>query len=333
MNFSLSSANGTVWEAWTFSTVFTLTTALLIIPTNLMILVCFLKDTRLRQQPFSIYLMCLLLSNLLSALFRNTLEIVNHMHPVWVTGKPACVLYQYSLSFITSYQLFTHVLISLNRVWAVTFPYSYRRHHSRKTALFLCACMCVYVHLILLPNFVINMAAMKSPMEIYGCQEQSHPHKVHQIMIFVLAQTIVIASYPYIAYKRYQYISTRGKILPGQSHSNKQSASIKPVQTNGVAPSTGAAFSAMDGTARPRKAEADNGGRAFLVLTLLTCSTTICWTPGVVLFTVNSYKFVYERTLFGVILTIFAIQPVLDPLLFAVALQDLRAVFRNLFSC
>lgn len=276
--------------------------------------------------------MCLLVSNLLSAIFGNSMDVVNHMSPVWIAGKPACIVYQFAFTFVSSYQLLTHVLITLNRVWAVTYPFTYRRRHSRKTALITCAVMCTYVHLIQIPDFVINFSSMKLPLEIHGCQEQNPPNKMHQIMIYAAAVTVVITAYPYIAYKRYQYGKTRGKVLPATSYSRNQRVSIKLVQMDGQessltgGESTGARLEKKD----PEK----GGGRAFLVLTLLTCSTTICWTPAVVIFTISSFTNVTnDMTLFGVVLTIFAIQPVLDPLLFTVALQDLRAAFRNLFTC
>lgn len=205
--------NGPVSDSWGFRSLLTLATALLVILFNGPTLYCFLKDGRLRKQPFSVYLICLLITNLLLAIFGNPLDVIANTHSVWTFGTPWCIVYHYMLTVISACQINAHTLISLNRVWAVTFPFSYRRLHSRTVASLVCFCMYVYVHAIHLPIFTMKMSNLDLPLEIYGCYLQFRPPILINLFAYALGLAVIIIAYPWIVYKRYQCKKIKEQIL------------------------------------------------------------------------------------------------------------------------
>lgn len=67
-----------------------------------------------------------------------------------VLGKPACTVYNYK-TMLESVIMHSHLLIAINRMWAVIFPMHYRRHHSRRMAICQCVATWVYVSAYMLP--------------------------------------------------------------------------------------------------------------------------------------------------------------------------------------
>lgn len=176
----LSSRNQTATALWNFNTVFSLGTASSTLLLNTATLLCFLKNPTLRKQPFNVYLICLLLNNIFSTCVVTPLQIIDHMFPVWWMGPHWCLVYIYMLSCVPNYQKFSHALITVSRVWAVTFPHSYRHRHTRNLAFILCGSMIVYVNMIYGVPLTRNVATLKVPWDIYFCGPQSMPD-VYQV--------------------------------------------------------------------------------------------------------------------------------------------------------
>lgn len=263
-----------LFRGWEFMTIYTTTIGVLTIVFNGAILLVFLKDHNLRNRPFNVILMYLLASNVLQSATQRPLTIIAFQYSYWWTGKFVCILYYYSNNVFTYSPMVAHLLISFNRVWAVTFPLSHRKAQTFKVATSLCVVLWSYTHIVVLPGMITHISAMRFPLEIHGCRARYPVHMAVRILIDVVPLLLVTVSYLYIAFKR--YMRARG---------------IRPTQTTqpgSSVPSKGTTCVPLPTTARKSKpfkptAKVDH---AFLVLTVLTGSAVVCWAPRTVMFLV-----------------------------------------------
>src|SRR5207253_5010138 len=83
----------------------------------------------------------------------------------WLLGNQACTLYRYVIFIVEAGMFHAHALIALNRTWALVRPHSYRTIHSTRTAMGFCAAVWVYLHLTMVPEFVIETVNYRLPVE------------------------------------------------------------------------------------------------------------------------------------------------------------------------
>lgn len=306
--------------SWNFIAVFTLSLCPLVILLNSAILLCFLKDESLRKQPFSVYLMWLLCSNILYAVLENPLEILDHVGSVWSYGVAWCITYKYALLCVFNSQMYAHVLITISRLWAMTFPHSYRQLHTRKCAILFCVALVAYAHVVHFPTILANIMYIKQPLEIHGCLAQYGPTTYEQFMVTVAGLAFVIAAYPFILWMRRKRMQSRNQVGYTISTMDKTTKTLPPREIVLVVPAV-------------PKPPRERSSQALLVVTLLTCSITIFWAPCIILYTVASFMPVPYPLLFQVVITLLAVQPLMDPILFTVAMKDLRNKFQVIFCC
>lgn len=318
---AVSFDNSSAPTKWNLSAGFTFTVCFLVIILNCAVLFCFVNDRDLRKEPFCVYLMCLLISNIMYAVLENPFEILTRVRSIWSFGVTCCIIYKYALSFVFNMQMFSHVLISISRLWAVTFPHSYRLQHTWKCAIALCAAMFVYVHLVHLPRFIPFVAAIRLPLEIYGCSRQYGPNIVQAFLTFIPALGIVVVAYPFIVYKRQKRLRSKNKVSPATATVKLSTKDVSARETISEVPS------------RRGERKMKRSSQSFLVLTLMTCSNLILWAPSIISFAVDYFIPLPYPLLFRVVITIVAIQPVLDPILFTIAIKDLRLKFVDTFCC
>lgn len=138
-------------QIWGFSSVATLAIFVSVLVTNGAVLIMFLKVKQIRTS-FSVYLINLMLCNIIYAVLQNPLELLDKSYSKWWMGKSACSLYIYATIVSDACIKHCHVLITINRLWAMTFPIFYRQHHSTKRAIIFCLLTVVYVYIFLLPD-------------------------------------------------------------------------------------------------------------------------------------------------------------------------------------
>lgn len=315
----MSNSNATIVTTisphWTFSSIWTLMLCVFVTIFDSIALYAFLKDRRLRTEPFNVYLMFLLISNIIYAVLQNPLDIINSLYFTWWLGSKWCIVYLYSTHFLSAIQMLSHVLISASRVWAMTFPISYHRYHSHTLAICLCGCVFIYAHAIQLPEFVHSVQKFREPLEIHGCQTQYINSAAIQFAIYAFADVFMLLAYPFVCYKRHQRRRVRGNSVCA-------TFDAKIAMETSVQPNVG--------VTRKRDAKENYG---FLVLSLLTASVFVCWTPATVLFLIETYLPGRYSQYFSILLPIFSTQPLLDPFLFAAALSELRRAVREAFAC
>jgi hypothetical protein len=308
---------------WTFMPcIFTTITALALL-VNSLVMITFLADPTLRT-PFNLYLINLFIANLLCTVIQSSLEIFNYSYAHWWLGSAVCTMYLYSSYVLEAAVGGAHLLIIVNRVWAVTLPHSYRTRHNRLTAVLLCVGMWVYVHIVLLPFITNDALYYRLPLDIYGCTLNSKAQKgfaiLVQIVIFNNPQALMLLGLVIILWKR----RLRNKRL-------SRRVELCSKSDPNVTPRRFVCLSNQSEEATMAKRES----KAYIILALLTVSAVICWTTLDTFYTIG----IFYPTLnidhplyYQVAATLHAVQVALDAILFMISSRSLRQSFCSLFQ-
>lgn len=301
-HFSAGPCNITFTGRWSFFSAWNITTTIIVAGFNMATLVYFLTNRDLRKLPFSIYLMCLMASNIALVVLHNPLELIDRFYPVCWIGRTFCIVYNYAISSIPGCQMHSHALITISRIWAVTFPISYRRLHTRSVAAASCLSMVIYVHLVQMPQFVLNVLKMRRPLEVYGCRMRLSTQQF--LMIAMIPWAIIIGGYPFIIYQRRRLRISRKRVLP----------------ISVLLQGTDVATTGLAETGRAR-ASANRDSRSSTILTLLTCSTLVFWSPVAISHSIASFATYSFPIVTQISVAMFSMQAIVDPILFSIALR------------
>ncbi|XP_055337901.1 probable G-protein coupled receptor No18 [Paramacrobiotus metropolitanus] len=315
---------------------------------NLSTLLLFL---RLRLTSFDVFLANLLLVNLLYLVSACPLDTLHSLYdPHWPLSDALCTVYLYSLWLFQYLQVHAHVLISVTRVWAVRAPVAYRRHATVPRAVGLCAAAWCLAHILTLPGILRDALVFRRPLEHFGCQVNVDTAVASQRywLLFLQVQAtaceaVVMVSYWLIWYTRRQ----RRKIRPRRSvwsHSSRDTGNVelettpsgneKAVADGSTLPPKKMSCPVSNGPSSPgrtlqeRKASASGGPSGFCLMTLLTGSLFVCWTPNIVYFLIISFvgDGIYDLMMANAVTVLFNVQTLMDPFLFTLALSHLRTL-------
>ncbi|XP_055342121.1 5-hydroxytryptamine receptor 1D-like [Paramacrobiotus metropolitanus] len=125
------------------------TTAIL----NMLVLVTFFRGTAFHT-PFNIYLVNLMAANLLHILLVKPFDLISTVARGWNLSFSTCTYYLWASYIVDSGMYHATALIAINRIWAVTFPVSYKYRHTRVAAGCICLGSWVYVHTLQLPEII-----------------------------------------------------------------------------------------------------------------------------------------------------------------------------------
>lgn len=169
---------------------------------NLVVLTAFFQNPKLRT-PFNVYLVFLSLSNLGQAVLDLPLTVVSDFSPVWPLGRIACNFNLYAKWVLAALVRNTHALISINRIWALFLPITYKNYHTRSVAIGLCLGLVVYVHSFLLPGLIADdlyyrvderLCLVNTTADYYWALPT-------QIILYDSTLIIIVVSYPFIVWK------------------------------------------------------------------------------------------------------------------------------------
>ncbi|GAV06824.1 hypothetical protein RvY_16745 [Ramazzottius varieornatus] len=229
-----------------------------------------------------------------------------------------------------------HVFIALNRLWAVSSSVSYRQHRN-KTATIVCLLAWTYVHLLVLPGLVLDAAYYRLPEETNGCQVNTDVNKwwwiAIQFLLFNIPEAVILTVYLVVCYRT---IKRRQSAVQPVQRASRLAGMAR--STHGHPTSTGPHHSAHNGAApcsryvcwRLWGRRSEHG---FLMLTLMTLTILVCYTPGNVYFTILVINGVSVNSLALPAAIMYELNAVLDPLWFVLALPNFRAEFSRTFSC
>ncbi|XP_055348560.1 alpha-2 adrenergic receptor-like [Paramacrobiotus metropolitanus] len=279
-------------------------------------IIAFIVRRELRTS-FTIYLMFLFCSNIIYALGGYPLEVMRQGFPGrWFLSHAACAFYIYQIWVFCPVAMHMHVLITLNRLWAIYFPVSYKNIHSERVAVLMCAGVALYCHVICLPVVVMDLMYYHLPEKQYGCLLNATAQSTFTSVVAVISQfipvVIVVGAYPFLWYKH-----LKRKKIGLANPSRRDTIFVTNIDTK-------LAF---------RKIEASSS-RPFVVLTLLTVSVLVCWTPDQTAWTISCFTAVNDSP--GLRYTtsvLFTLQAALDPILFALSLRTFRNMLCRTFRC
>ncbi|XP_055330412.1 substance-K receptor-like [Paramacrobiotus metropolitanus] len=220
-----------------------------------------------------------------------------------------CTFRNYTGWVFSGIPMHMHVLITVNRIWAVCFPHSYRTRHSTVTAICLVIAAAFYVHIICLPGVILDALYYRVPAETSGCNVdttmtgQKVWEQLTMILIYDVPVVFMISAYAVLCFKEFH----RREAVAGLVYS------VVTLGTLGI---------------KIKKKKAKRTG--FLVLTALTISVAVCWTPYEMYFTVGTFMDIDVPMMREVGFTLNSLQPLLDPILFVITMSDLR---KTLLHC
>ncbi|XP_055336550.1 visual pigment-like receptor peropsin [Paramacrobiotus metropolitanus] len=267
----------------------TSTTTLL---TNCGVLLLFLRDKSLRT-PFNVYIIALLATNVVYTGTTATLKILQYSHGAWWMGIPACTMNLYFVYIFGSYAVHLHLLITLNRTWALFWPVSYRNRHSTTMAVCLCVGMFLYLNALVVPGLVIDALHYRVPVEI-GCwvnlKQQFTWATFVNFWVYDAPKVYIAVCYPFLLHRqlrRRRMAAVARKAGTTAGSSQPPGTSIQPLSSNQVVPSNQPQQPANNAppTARPTA----GSSRSFVVLTLFTVSVVVCWLPSTVYYDLTRY--------------------------------------------
>lgn len=206
--------------------------------------------------------------------------------------------------------MYAHMIISLNRTWALILPLHYRDRHSKKVALMGCISMWILVHAALLPRFIYDVVHRDFSSSNEKCEFSDRRKNwliALQFALYVLPELVILMAFPVIAYKR-----RRRKVA---DH----------IRAFRISDST---------TSNPlrqliQQAPLEGNGQAFVALALLTLSILICWTPKNVFVTITQFRAIENsEAVYEIMDLISAVQLITDPVMFIMAFPDLRTAVK-----
>ncbi|XP_055357367.1 uncharacterized protein LOC129602390 [Paramacrobiotus metropolitanus] len=203
------------------------------------------------RTPFNMYVVALMCTNVVFVCVDRTLLAVADTYGTLWLGKSLCTLRLYSLYIFAPFIYHHHLLITVNRAWALFGPISYRNRHNRTVAVMMCGAVLAYVHIVMLVPLIRDHLYFRQPLE-RGCYlntaRQFAYTQFTSIWMFDVPCAASPVAYPLLLWKMLSLRRTR------------------PVNTNAV----------------QRRAEGKKEAfhRPFRLLTLYTCSTLVCWVPS-----------------------------------------------------
>lgn len=313
---------------WTVTPVAEVVTSVLSFSFNGLVLLVFLVHKHLRT-PFTLYIMGTLSYNCIFALLNNPFDIITAVSPNWLLSKLACDFYCYTGWVLSGVVINSHLLITVNRIWAITFPISYKQKHDKRMALILTGCLWIYVHVICLPGVVLDAVYYRLPVETSGCNVNTEAQKIWSLVallaIFDFPILFITMAYPFLLYRQRKFMKT----VVGQ-HPNGHAVSVAhELRTIFKGPG----HNDDHVHSLPKSTPSKEASRSMLVLTMLTISILICYAPGQIFYTILSFSSMDLPLVNIVTGLLFALQAVMDPILFASTLKDLRNTIKGIVFC
>ncbi|XP_055353245.1 5-hydroxytryptamine receptor 1E-like [Paramacrobiotus metropolitanus] len=243
--------------------------------------------------------------------------------PNWYPGWQVCAVYLYVLYPLTACQLWAQALITLNRIWAIFHPFSYRMMHTTRMAIFACTFLWAFIHIFGIPLIVTNVTWYRLPGTFYcAINEAAQPVTVHAFEIIMLDVTmcIIYAAYPLLLYKVWSSFRKRSMRV---TSSTKMGTFTSRNSQN----SSETARLPLQNLKRRHVAR-----RPLVILWLLTISATVCCTPLCIVLLLVSWTAVQPNAFwYNLGSLLYIVQPLLDPVVLIIGLDSLRgALWRNI---
>ncbi|GAV06035.1 hypothetical protein RvY_16074 [Ramazzottius varieornatus] len=321
-------------SSWTAMPICYLVIMIIATISNGVVLYVFARHPHLRTA-FNVYIINLSMANLIETFMMMPLNIATYLRSHWWLGSTACSVFIYGLS-LQAVAINSHLLITINRMWAVSAPVSYRTYHRKKVSICLCIFIWLYVHVVHTPGYVIDAVYYRPPVEIgcfvNGMMQYGWFHAM-QFCLFKIPVLAIICCYPYVAYKSLKARTFRSV------HPTTVSA-MTGSDTRAVKGPTSGHHDGMGLTAdvaqdmlvvlHNRRAESSRRRGAFLLLSVMTLSMLVFWTPSAVYYTVVSFGHVNWPAVEQAANIMCLLETIADPICFTLALKEVREAVKGL---
>ncbi|XP_055345253.1 5-hydroxytryptamine receptor 1D-like [Paramacrobiotus metropolitanus] len=287
-DLSNNNSNISLAPAWTLGPTSTAIITPLAILLNGYVLFIFFTNKSLHT-PFNVYLGSLLFANLIYSILCNPLDVISGLYQTWPLSPTACDVYIYALIVLGAMTVNSHALITFNRLWAMTFPVSYRNQHNLRISFHTVSVLWIYVHFLGLPGVIRDSLYFRAPLKDNACslnvELQLEWNIIMQFIGYDLPISSVIAVYPYLLIKhrfrrRIKYDRSLALSKKTAYRNRNENVSVNDKTT--------------DNTDEERKRGRKERYRAFIVTSLLTLSILICWVPNATFFSINCFTTVDE---------------------------------------
>ncbi|OWA52102.1 hypothetical protein BV898_16564 [Hypsibius exemplaris] len=334
----------------TWFTIFTLIATLI---TNGLIVAVYATRQHLRT-PFNAYIVNIAATEILLALAAMPGKLVLSFTGYWPYSALLCSAFTVSQQIFSSGLRYAHFLVTVNRVWAVTYPLRYRTVHTKRVASRIIAVTWVFIVGLNAPPSVLGRWSKGSNSVDRECHNDYRGYLIElalatEIVGFDIPVVMIVLCYPFVLYKLHQIRWKRpNTVLPHHHHplpmvsvigaemlplgmrrsSTKICVNIAAVQEDGTCPGQAATTSTI--------ANQQGGSRQISrshdrVLGYFVVGVIVCWTPNLLFYMLVNIIANYKNPTFHVVQTfmLFTYSWV-NPVLCYVAMRQLRRSVNDL---
>ncbi|XP_055352889.1 5-hydroxytryptamine receptor 5A-like [Paramacrobiotus metropolitanus] len=272
---------------------------------------------------FTTYLLFLYLANVIYLIGDQPLLFWSEIahRDIGSLGRSLCTFSNYFHRVASIVPLMCHVLVAVNRLWALRFPLHYRRRHTRRVALLICLGMAGYVHALTLPPFFIYMPYRYQPLTEFSgiCRDAFIPNyaswaRIDSIMNRFMPLIVIILIYIYLIVQR---CVGRSQVESANNSTNRTSTTRGNADPDATA--------SLNRPVRQQRLHR-KVVRPFLVLTLTTVGVIVCWLPLDIIFLCQLVlNLPVPPAVVQAFLMLYTLQLLFDPLMWICSLRRRKA--------
>ncbi|XP_055344504.1 histamine H1 receptor-like [Paramacrobiotus metropolitanus] len=218
--------------------------------------------------PFTTYLLALYIGNLVFLFTTWPLSILRDWMGYWTLGSPLCIFSLYISKVFSAVTVSLHVLIAINRWWAIKYPISYRNRHNKAVAAWMCFAAFCWPHTLGLAGFVVEVVQHYQPVLNPQCRlfygSMLDWNRAENIIYRHIPLIIIVVIYLFLTSKRW---CNRKARKPG---------AVAAIAVSGPAKKSAVVHCPPN---PERNRAAKDKVKPFLVLTLTCFTVVVCWLP------------------------------------------------------
>ncbi|KAL5011820.1 hypothetical protein ScPMuIL_010371 [Solemya velum] len=316
---------------------------------NLLVLLSFYFEPKLRSQSFNYYIFNLAITDFLVAVTAMTFYTIDTVLGYWPFGVAMCgvwIFFDFALTFAS---VFTVVAISVDRLWSVTWPNHYRTHNTRRKTATLLVVVWICVFVLWTPPFIMDRLRQDDP---YRCIWEPSENQDFVLVVIVIGHyvpcTIMVGCYIKVsmAMMKLGKVSANRKAAVQPTPSAWSTATSRVFKTELSEVSQQQSLPTASVTVPPnaedqRPTDTNRGGssssrerRAFVTLSYILASYMVCWFPFYVLFDIYAWRpDLVPEGLYICWFWITYANSALNPVLYAFSSKDFRLAFKKVLLC
>lgn len=243
---------------------------------------------------------------------------------VWHYGPTNCSVWMFFDYFATGISMWSLTVISVDRVWAVTWAISYRLHNKMSKSLALIATGWLITFFAMIFEYTKTrmytaerLQSVNSTLDpeqcnwdVEGLPEWAAAINVVTVLIWI-PSVVSVVSYIIIVAKIMQAKRTRSRVTVAPGGEIPVDSQEKKVPVSN----------------KERKEK-----QAFLLLTLLICAIIGCWAPWYIYYVISFYTGIWNETANEATYWLAYSMSTINPFLLNVANNDIRLAIQDLFG-